>query len=395
MKKSLYKNFKQRKICIFTTNRADYGHLKELIKKINYNKKLKLQLVVTGSHLSKKHGFTVNEIVSDKITINQRINIDVSKNFRSDEVIKTNSKALVKFNSCLNKLKPDIVLILGDRYELLPIAEVTLFKNIPLAHLHGGEVTSGVFDEQIRHAITKLADIHFVANKIFYKNVQRLGENKKNIFNVGSLGCENLDQKFFEKKEKIEEIIKTKLMKKNLAVTLHPLNNRSITLKTIKNLLKALSFLKETRIIFTGTNPDLNSDIIFKEIDRFIKKNKNAILLQSLGQKKYLSLLRHMDGILGNSSSGFIEAPVLKIPVVNIGNRQFGRPLSLNIIQSDINTKKILLSINKIYKKKFIKKIKKTKSFYFNKNTSKKIIDILINKNLKNIKIKKFTHDTK
>ena len=159
--------------------------------------------------------------------------------------------------------------------------------------------------------------------------------------------------------------------------------------------MKALSFLKETRIIFTGTNPDLNSDIIFKEIDRFIKKNKNAILLQSLGQKKYLSLLRHMDGILGNSSSGFIEAPVLKIPVVNIGNRQFGRPLSLNIIQSDINTKKILLSINKIYKKKFIKKIKKTKSFYFNKNTSKKIIDILINKNLKNIKIKKFTHDTK
>ncbi len=381
---------KKRKICIFSTNRADYGHLKSLIKKIQKNKKLKLQFIVTGSHLSKKHGFTVNEILKDKIKITKKIKINVSKNYKSNEIIKTNSNAIIKFNKCITELKPDIILILGDRYELLPIAEASLFNNIPLAHLHGGEVTEGVFDEQIRHAITKFSDIHFVANKFFLNNVKRLGENRKNIYNVGSLGCENLKKITFKSRKEIETSLNLKFYKKNILVTLHPLSNRFDTLSTIKNLLNALRRLKDTKILFTGTNSDLNSDIIIQQVNSFIKKNKKDILIKSLGQKNYLSLLKIVDVIIGNSSSGFIEAPVLKVPVINIGNRQNGRPKDKNIIFSEPDFKKILLSIKKIYSNKFNKNLKNTKSFYFKSNTSDKIIDVLINKKLKNIKIKKF-----
>ena len=171
-------NYKKRKICIVTSNRADYGHLKNVIFKVNNSKKLILNLIVSGSHLSKKHGYSINEIYKDKLPITSKIILNINNDFNKKRIIGTLSKSLVKFDKVINKINPDIILILGDRYEILPVAQIALFRNIPLAHIHGGEVTSGVLDEQIRHAVTKFSDIHFVSNQIF-KKIVSLGENKK------------------------------------------------------------------------------------------------------------------------------------------------------------------------------------------------------------------------
>ena len=388
MKKLHYK--KKRKICVISTNRADYGHLKNLIDQIELNSKLELQFVVSGSHLNKRYGYTIKEIIKDNIPIKDRIKLHATGISESDKILKNNSKALIKFSKCFSRLKPDIILILGDRYELLPIAEVALFKNIAVAHLHGGEITEGVFDEQIRHSITKLSDIHFVANKIFEKNVEKLGENTDNIYCVGSPGCEKINEIKFKSKDELEKTLNFKFLEKNLLVTMHPENDRKKTKSMIANLFYVLKKLNKTKIFFTGTNSDLNSDIINYEINRFLKKNKNSVFFKSLGQKNYLSIMKVVDGVIGNSSSGFIEAPILKKPVVNIGDRQNGRPIDKNIISSKIQKHDIKESIKKIYFINFKKKLKEVKKYYFKVNTSDDIIKILIKKNIKNIKIKKF-----
>ena len=390
MKKFNYK--KKRRICIISTNRADYSHLKKIILKIQSDKSLVSHLIVSGSHLSKKHGYSINEILKDKLKIFSKIDIGVDTNYTGSSVIKSLSSGLTEFQKKILKIKPDIILILGDRYELLPIAQISLFNNIPLAHIHGGETTSGVFDEQIRHSLSKLSDIHFVADKIFAKNLMMLGENKKNIFIVGSPGCENIKDEKFLNKANLEKLLSLKLLKKNLLVTLHPVANRKETLSMTNNLFKSLSKLKNTLIIFTGVNTDVNSDIIYKKIIK-LSKNKNFKYFKHLGQNVYLSLIKKMDCIVGNSSSGFIEAPAMKVGVINIGNRQDGRPISSNILQTKPLEKSITNSINIIYTGKFKANLKQTKSFYFKKKTSNKIIKILKNINLKNIKRKKFINE--
>ena len=387
-------NYNKRKICIVSTNRADYGHLKNLIFDIDNNKNFTLKLIVSGSHLSKKHGYSVNEILNDKFLITKKINLNIDKDFSNKEIVKTLSKALIKFDDAIKKINPDIILILGDRYEILPVAQVALFRNIPLAHIHGGEITSGVLDEQIRHAITKFSDIHFVADELFAQNVLSLGENKKNIFIVGSPGCEKLDKKKYFSAKDLEKILNFKFSKKNILVTVHPQIDRDSTDNLIKNLLEVLKDLKDTLIIFTGVNPDINSDLISDKIKKF-KKHKNFIFHNHLGQDLYLSLAKQVDCVVGNSSSGFIELPLLKVPVVNIGERQRGRPISNNIVQSNYKKKNIHSAIKKTYSFAFKKNLKLTKSFYFKKNTTAKILKTLKVINLKNIKIKKFNKNEK
>ncbi len=385
-------NYKKRKICIITSNRADYGHLKNVIFKVNNSKRLILKLIVSGSHLSKKHGYSINEIYKDKLPITSKIVLNINNDFNKKRIIGTLSKSLVKFDKVINKINPDIILILGDRYEILPVAQIALFRNIPLAHIHGGEVTSGVLDEQIRHAVTKFSDIHFVSNQIFKKNIISLGENKKNIYVVGSPGCENLDKIKYLNKKKLEKILDLKFLAKNIVVTVHPQANRETTSKLIENLLEALNTLEDILVIFTGVNPDLNSDLISLKIANYKTKNKFKIF-NHLGKNLYLSLIKQVDCILGNSSSGFIEAPYLKVPVINIGKRQDGRPVSTNIINTDFKKKNILKAIKKIYSINFKKNLRFTKSFYFKKNSSLNIIKVLEKKNLENIKQKKFKNE--
>ena len=385
-------NYKKRKICIVTTNRADYGHLKDLIFKVHKSKNFILKLIVSGSHLSKKHGYSISEILNDKLPIASKIRLNIKKDFDNKEIIKSLSKSLIKFDGIIDKINPDIILILGDRYEILPVAQIALFRNIPLAHLHGGEVTSGVLDEQIRHAVTKFSDIHFVSNNIFAKNVLSLGENKSNIFVVGSPGCENLNNKKYHPKKNIEKILNLNFLKKNIVVTVHPQTNREVTNKLIQNLLNVLKKLGDTLVIFTGVNPDINSDVIARNMGKF-KNQNNFKFYKNLGQNLYLSLVKQVDCIVGNSSSGFIEAPFLKVPVVNIGSRQDGRPIASNIIQTNLESENILRAIQKTYNSDFRKKLKLTKSFYYKKNTTANILKILKSINLKNIKIKKFKYE--
>ena len=385
-------NYKKRKICIVTTNRADYGHLKDLIFKVHKSKNFILKLIVSGSHLSKKHGYSISEILNDKLPIASKIRLNIKKDFDNKEIIKSLSKSLIKFDGIIDKINPDIILILGDRYEILPVAQIALFRNIPLAHVHGGEVTSGVLDEQIRHAVTKFSDIHFVSNNIFAKNVLSLGESKNNIFVVGSPGCENLNNKKYHPKKKIEKILNLNFLKKNIVVTIHPETNRDTTKKLIQNSLYALKKLEDTLVIFTSVNPDINSDLIAKNISKF-KNYDNFKFYKNLGQNLYLSLVKQVDCIVGNSSSGFIEAPFLKVPVVNIGNRQDGRPFSSNIVQTNLEKKNILRAIKKTYSSSFRKKLKNVKSFYYKKNTTENIVKVLRNISLKNIKTKKFEYE--
>lgn len=385
-------NYKKRKICIVTSNRADYGHLKNVILKVHNSKSLILKLIVSGSHLSKKYGYSVNEILKDKLPITSKIILNINNDFNKKRIIGTLSKSLVKFDKVINKINPDIILILGDRYEILPVAQIALFRNIPLAHIHGGEVTSGVLDEQIRHAVTKFSDIHFVSNQIFKKNIISLGENKKNIYVVGSPGCENLDKIKYLNKKKLEKTLDLKFLEKNIVVTVHPQPNRKTTTRLIENLLEALNTLEDTLIIFTGVNPDLNSDLISSKIASYKKKN-NFKIFNHLGKNLYLSLIKQADCVLGNSSSGFIEAPYLKVPVVNIGKRQDGRPVSKNIINTDHKKKKILKAIRKTFSLNFRKNLRFTKSFYFKKNSSLNILKVLEKKNLENIKQKKFKNE--
>ncbi len=385
-------NYKKRKICIITSNRADYGHLKNVILKVHKSKRSTLKLIVSGSHLSKKQGYSINEIFKDKLPITSKIALNIDNDFNKKRIIRTLSKSLIKFDKIIDKINPDIILILGDRYEILPVAQVALFRNIPLAHIHGGEVTSGVLDEQIRHAVTKFSDIHFVSNQIFKKNIISLGENKKNIYVVGSPGCENLDKIRYLNKKELEKTLGFKFLEKNIIVTVHPQAERKTTSKIIENLLRALDKLKDTLIIFTGVNPDLNSDLISSKIDNCKKKDKFQIF-NHLGKILYLSLIKQVDCIVGNSSSGFIEAPYLKVPVVNIGKRQDGRPLSINIINTDHQKKNILKAIRKTYSFNFRKNLKFTKSFYFKRNSSLNILNVLEKKNLENIKQKKFKNE--
>lgn len=385
-------DYKKRKICVVTSNRADYGHLKNVIFRIHNSKSLILKLIVSASHLSKKHGYSINEILKDKLPITSKIVLNINNDSNKKVIVGTLSKSLIKFDKVIDKINPDIILILGDRYEILPVAQIALFRNIPLAHIHGGEVTSGVLDEQIRHAVTKLSDIHFVSNKIFKKNIISMGENKKNIYVVGSPGCENLNKIKFLNKKKLEKTLNIKFLKKNIVVTVHPQANRKTTIKLIENLLEALNTLEDTLVIFTGVNPDLNSDLITLKIDNYKKKNKFKIF-NHLGKNLYISLIKQVDCIVGNSSSGFIEAPYLKVPVVNIGKRQDGRPVSTNIINTDSKKKDILKAIKKTYSLTFKKNLRFTQSFYFKKNSSLNILKVLEKKNLENIKQKKFKNE--
>ncbi len=379
---------KKIKIGVITSSRADYGQLRNLIKLMKHDKKIILQLIVIGSHFNKNRGYSFKEIVKDKFKISAKLKLKQSK-FGPKDISNYTSETLKGVSKIIIKLKPHMILLLGDRYETFAAASAALFHNIPLVHLHGGEVTSGVIDEPIRHSITKMSDIHFVANNIFKKRIRRMGEKEKNIFNVGSLTAENV--KSFKKKGKneIEKKFNFKFKKKNFIVTLHPEKEFKNTKRLVKNTLAAMRFLpKDYLLIFTSSNIDKDSNFILKEIKKFNNYNSNSIFIPNFGYENYLSCIHICDGVIGNSSSGITEAPLLRKMVINIGDRQKGRPLSSNIIQCGYKIEEIKESFFNLLSKK--KKIGIIKSYYYRKNTKNEILRVIKKINLKNIKEKKF-----
>ena len=380
----------KRKICIVTGSRADYGLLYWLIKEVETDKNLKLQLIATGMHLSSKFGLTYKEIEKN-FKIDKKINISLSSD-TSEGISRSMGIAQTSFSKAYNELKPDIVVVLGDRFEIFSAVSSAMISRIPIAHIHGGEATEGLIDEAIRHCISKMSHIHFTATKEYSKRVIQLGEVPNKVFNVGGAGIENIKRLKFLTKEEFEKSINFKLNTKNILVTFHPVTLEGKTSKKhFQEILNSLDELKDTNIIFTKANSDADGKIINQMIDQYTKKNSDkSIGVASLGQLKYLSALQHIDFIVGNSSSGISEAPSFKIGTINIGDRQNGRIKAESVVDCLSNKKDIKRAIKKIYSTEFKNLLKDVKNPYGDGCASKKIIKVLKTVKLGNILKKTF-----
>ena len=380
----------KRKICIVTGSRAEYGLLYWLIKEVEADQDFELQLIVTGSHLSSEFGLTYKEIEKD-FKIEKKIDMHLSSD-TSEGISKSMGIAQTSFSKAYNKLKPDIVVVLGDRYEVFSAVSSAMISRIPIAHLHGGEATEGVIDEAIRHSITKMSNLHFTAAKEYRKKVIQLGEEPNRVFYVGGVGIESIKRLKLLTKKDFEKSINFKLNIKNILVTYHPVTLEDKTSKKkFQELLDAIDELKDTNIIFTKANSDMDGKVINQMIDQYTKKNlEKSISVTSLGQLNYLSALKYMDFIIGNSSSGLLEAPSFKIGTINIGDRQNGRLKAKSVVDCLPNKKNMKRAIKKIYSNKFQKILKDVQNPYDNGCASKKITKVLKKVKLDKILKKKF-----
>lgn len=383
-----------KKIAVVTGTRAEYGLLYWTMKEIENDPELKLQLLVTGMHLSPEFGLTVQEIEKDGFRIEEKIEILLSSD-TGQGVAKAIGLGVIGFAQAFARLNPDILVILGDRFEIFAAATAAMVMNIPIAHIGGGESTEGAIDEQIRHAITRMAHIHFTSCDYYAERIKKMGEEEWRIFNVGAPGLENIKRLKLLEREELEKLLNIDLSKTTLLVTYHSVTLEMQTLK--KQMDNLLSALMQTghQIIFTYPNSDSGGRYIIKRINEFIKDYNKAKAFVNLGQQKYLSLLQYVSAIVGNSSSGIIEAPSFKLPVVNIGDRQKGRLRAKNIIDVGYSKDEILDGINKaLYNEEFRAKLKDTKNPYGDGDTSKKIIKILkkINTKQENFLKKKLTY---
>ncbi|MBK6303445.1 MAG: UDP-N-acetylglucosamine 2-epimerase (hydrolyzing) [Arcobacter sp.] len=379
-----------KKICVVTGTRAEYGLLYWLLKEIEADKELELQVIVTGMHLSPEFGLTYKEIEKE-FKINKKIEMLLSSD-TSVGISKSMGLAQISFAESYDELKPDIVIVLGDRYEIFSATSAAMIARIPIAHIHGGEKTEGAFDESIRHSITKMSHLHFTATEEYKNRVIQLGEHPSRVFNVGGMGIENIKRLKLLSKDEFEKSIEFKLNSKNILVTFHPVTLENSTAKEqFQQLLDAIDELEDTNIIFTKANSDTDGRVINQMIDEYVTKNYHkSIVFTSLGQLRYLSALQYVDAVVGNSSSGLAEAPSFKIGTINIGDRQKGRIKASSVIDCEPNKDSILKSFEKLYSKEFQETLKTTINPYGNGCASKKIVEILKNVDLKNILKKSF-----
>jgi len=381
----------KKKICVVTGSRAEYGLLYWLMKYIKNEKNLKLQLIVTGMHLAPKFGNTVNKILRDKFKVDRKVKMLLPGD-TPVHITKSVGLGMAGFAEALNDLKPNLLVVLGDRFELICATYAALIARIPVAHFNGGELTEGAIDEATRHSITKMSHLHFVANEVYKKRVIQLGENPKNVFNIGGTGIDNINKLKLLSKDQIGNILNIKFKSKNILVKFHPVTLEvSTAKKQFNELLRALKKNKDINLIFTKPNADTDGRTIIKQIEEFVKKNKTrSYCFTSLGQLNYLSLLKYVDGVIGNSSSGLLEVPTYKKGTINIGDRQKGRLQSSSIINCKPNYKSVIKAINILYSSKFQKKLKKTVNPYGKGGASERAVKILKKINLSNIIKKKF-----
>lgn len=380
----------KRKICVVTGTRAEYGLLTPLMRAIQKDDELELQLVVTGMHLSPEFGLTFKQIEEDGFRIDEKVEMLISSDTPT-AIVKSIGLATIGFAQTFNRLDPDIVVLLGDRFEIFAAAQTAMICRIPIAHIHGGELTEGLIDDPIRHSITKMSHIHFAATDEYRDRIIQMGEQPQNVHNVGALGFEVINNTLFLSKKELSRSLGFEL-EKYFLVTLHPTTLENNTAEgQIDLLLESLSEFKDYQFLFTKTNADTEGRIINERIERFVQNNQNrARLYESLGQIRYLSAIKHCDAVIGNSSSGLIEVPFFYKPTVNIGDRQRGRLKAESIIDCQFNKQEIFSSIELAISREFNEKIKSMKLLYGTGNTSEKIIKVLKNTQLTNIIKKKF-----
>lgn len=379
-----------RKICVVTGTRADYGLLRKLIVLLDGADDFEIQLLVTGSHLEKKYGETYKEIEADGVRIEQKIPIELNDDTPVG-IGNSTAKGLIAFGKAFNSLQPDLLVVLGDRFEILSAVIAANFARVPIAHLHGGEVTRGIIDEAIRHSITKSSHLHFVANDDYRKRVIQLGEDPITVFDVGGMGVDAIGEVQMLGRDELENSLNFKFKEKNLLITYHPVTlEKNTAFSQMSELLDALSTLDNTQLIFTMPNADPDNFIIHDLINDFVSKNDNAEMFASLGQLRYLSCMNEVDAIVGNSSSGLTEAPTLKKATINIGSRQDGRLIAQSVINSEPNSLAISAAIARSYSDEFRKSLPFVKSPYGEVGASKKIFDILSSTNFGSLVFKRF-----
>ena len=367
-----------RNITVATTSRSDYGILYPLLREIDNDKELNLHLLISGSHMSKEYGKTISEIIHDGFTDYEIFDVLGQTNSKGNLQAVIMSNTINEFSNYFFKNKPDILVLLGDRFETLGVAISAMLNKIPIAHIHGGEKTIGAIDDAIRHSITKLSHLHFVSCDEYKNRVRQLGENPNNIFSVGSLGVENILSIKLKSRENLQSILKIKNNNKIFLVAYHPTTLGNLTpIEELKILLSALQIYKEQNIVFTGSNIDHGGSDINKLIINTVSKHTNYYFFNSLGRDLFLNLMHHCDLIIGNSSSGIIEAPSFKKPVLNIGHRQEGRVMAKNILQAPLNVKEIRNAIDRALQKDFNDKLKDIVNPYAKNNVSKEITGIL------------------
>jgi GDP/UDP-N,N'-diacetylbacillosamine 2-epimerase (hydrolysing) len=380
-----------RKICVVTGARSEYGLLRWLMHAIENSQILELQLIVTGMHLSPEFGMTYRDIEGDGFFIDKKIEMLLSSD-TSVGVTKSVGLAVCGFADALAELKPDILLVLGDRFEIFAAVEAALIGRIPVAHIHGGETTEGAFDEAIRHSITKMSHLHFVAAEEYRRRVIQLGEDPKRVYCVGGLGIDNIRRLDLLDRDELEDALGFRLGPRNLLVTFHPVTlENGLATRCMSELLAALDLLTDTHIIFTMPNADTESRAIAGMVDDYVANHAvTCKAFKSLGQIRYLSCIRHVDGVVGNSSSGLLEAPSFYTGTVNIGDRQRGRLKASSVIDCEPVKTDIQNAIQRLYSSQFQDTLANVINPYGEGGASEKIVRILEQQSIENLLMKHF-----
>jgi GDP/UDP-N,N'-diacetylbacillosamine 2-epimerase (hydrolysing) len=379
-----------RKICVMTGTRAEYGLLRWVMEGIRNASGLELQVVTTGMHLSPEFGLTYREVEKDGFTIDRKVEMLLSSD-TSVGLAKSMGLGLIGFGEVFDQLRPDIVLVLGDRFETFAAVAAALVAKIPVAHLHGGEATEGAFDESLRHAITKMAHLHFVAAEEYRRRVIQLGEHPDQVFLVGGLGVDNIKNLKLLDRAALEVALEFKFGRRNLLVTFHPatLEDNASSLQ-MAELLAALEPLKDTHLIFTMPNADTGGRVLRAMIERFVADHANARAFTSLGQMLYLSCVRQMDGVIGNSSSGLTEVPSFGKGTINIGDRQRGRLKADSVIDCGPDRQSIASALSRLYSSEFQAGLKTIRNPYGEGGANEKVVKVLQECSLDGILMKSF-----
>jgi len=381
---------RKRKILFISTNRADYNIQKKIISTLVRNNKNSVSLIITGTHLSKQFGFTKTNLSTHKI---KKIIIkNLIKSDNRESILDCISAGIKKFKKIIKKSSPDLMVLIGDRYEIFSIAICCLFLKIKIAHIHGGEITAGSFDEQIRHSISKMSHLHFVVHQKYKERLIQMGEDKKKIFNYGSPSLDYIKHTKILNINTLSKKYNFDFSNKYFLVCYHAAtNNAKNSIKDLKILLKSINKINDVKFIFTYPNPDPDYSRIIDELKKFTRKNKQKYtLIKNFGSINFFSAIYHSCGIIGNSSSGIIEVPIFRLPTINIGNRQEGREQSSSIINCDFNEKDIINKIKYVMTNKFLKSIKKDNAIFYKKNASEKIAKKIETEAFKKNSIKKF-----
>ena len=379
-----------KKVCVVTGTRAEYGLLRWVMDGIQKSKSLRLQIIATGMHLSHEFGLTFREIEKDGFVIDKKVDMLVSSD-TPQGITKSIGLGMIGFADALEDLRPDLMLVLGDRFEIFSAVAATMISRIPVAHLHGGEATEGLIDEPIRHSVTKMSHLHFVANTEYRKRVIQLGEQPDRVFLVGGLGIDNIVKLNLLGRKELEQALVFKLGLKNLMITFHPVTlENSTSEEQMQELLAALGKLKDTHLIFTMPNADTDGRILFRLIEEFVEKHPHSKAFTSLGQLRYLSCIQHIDGVVGNSSSGLAEVPSFKIGTINIGDRQRGRIKADSVIDCKPTRQSIGEALEKLYSTNFQRTIKTVVNPYGTGGASEALVKILEDISLSDILKKEF-----